>query len=339
MVDDYSFKKVSIFVVLGILAVLAITLLWPISTSILTGLILAYVFYPVFRKILGLVREKNVSALIVIFLVLLLIFIPLWLLLPVMVKQIFEAYLFLQNLNISNVMQTLFPSLMGSSQHVINSVNTFISGFAMNVFSYFSGLVGDLPNLALKIVIILFVFFFGMRDGEALIEYVKSLSPFKKSVEAELAKKFKEITNSVIYGHIVVGIIQGLATGVGLLVFGVKNALFLTIVSILAAIIPVLGAWLIWIPASVYLMALGSSGRGIGLFLYGAIVISWIDNVLRAYIVSRKSKVSSAIVVVGMMGGLLVFGILGLIIGPLILAYLLLILDAYRNRKFSKLFN
>ena len=338
MVDDYSFKKVSIYVVLSILAILSLFLLWPIATSILAGLVLSYIFHPAYRKILHIVKEKNISAILLILLVLLLIFIPLWFFIPLMVQQIFDVYLFLQKIDVSAVINVVFPSFADSSQHFVNSFNSFISGLAMQMFSYLSGLVGNLPDLALKVVVVMFVFFFGMRDGEHIINYIQSLSPFKKKVEEELIKKFKDITNSVIYGHIVVGIIQGIMTGIGLFIFGVDNALLLTLISILVAVIPILGAWLVWITSAIYLLTLGHTGRGIGLFIYGALIISWIDNILRAYIVSKRAKLSSGIIVVGMMGGLIVFGILGLVIGPLILAYLLLILDAYRNKKFFNLF-
>lgn len=339
MVDENIFKKVSILVALGILAVLSIFIIWPITTSIITGLILAYIFHPAYKKIKSVVREKNISALILILLVLFLIFIPLWFLLPIMVQQFFEAYLFLQKMNISSLVSLVFPSLETGSQPFVNSFNNFISGLAGKIFSYASSIVLDLPNIALQLVIILFVFYFGVRDSEALLGYMKSLSPFSKSAEEEIITKFKAITNSVIYGHIIVGIIQGLLTGLGLLIFGVHNAIVLTIIAILASVIPVLGAWLVWVPSAVYLMASGNVGRGIGLLLFGAILVSWIDNVIRPYIISRKSKVHTGIVLVGMLGGLIVFGILGLIIGPLILAYLLLVLDAYRKKQFPGLFS
>lgn len=339
MVEDQLFKKVSIFVLLGVLGILAVILLWPITAAITTGLILAYVFHPIYRKILSLIKEKNISAVLVILMVLILIFIPLWFILPYLIQQVFEAYTFLQKFDISKLVTFLFPSLAENSQPVVNSVNNFISGLAASIFSAAHNLIVDLPNLALKLAIVLFVFFFGMRDGELLTKYIKSLSPFSKSAEQELAKKFKDITNSVIYGHVVVGIIQGIITGLGLFIFGVDNYLLLTLVASLAAMIPVLGAWLVWIPSSIYLISAGFTFRGIGLFLFGAIIVSWIDNILRPYIVSKKTNLSAAIVLVGMMGGLIVFGVLGLVIGPLILAYLLLLLEAYRTKKFPNLFS
>jgi predicted PurR-regulated permease PerM len=178
-----------------------------------------------------------------------------------------------------------------------------------------------------------------MRDAEIFTKYVQSLSPFSKSVEKDFIQKFKEITGSVIYGYVVVGILQGILTGIGLYVAGVPQALILTILAIFAAMIPIAGAWLVWVPAAIYMILSGNTFAGIGLILYGSLFISWIDNIVRPYLVARKTKISTAVVLIGMIGGLIVFGIIGLILGPLILSYLLLILDAYRNKRFPDLFS
>jgi len=334
------FKKVSIFVSLGVLAVLTILVLSPLLTAIITGLILSYIFYPAYKKIHKRVKEKNISALIIILFVLFLIFVPLWFLLPLAVKQIFDIYLYLQNINLLEIIREIFPSLAQTefSRDFAVALNTFLSSIASRIFSGFSSILLNLPSLLLKAVVVFFVFFFGMRDAELFINYFKSLSPFSKSLEKDLKQKFKNITSSVIYGFIIVGILQGILTGIGLFIFRMPNAILLTILAILGAIIPVLGAWVVWLPSSVYLIFSGHLFLGMGLALYGGLFVSWIDNVIRPYIVARKTKISSAVVLIGMIGGLIVFGILGLIIGPLILSYLLIFLDAYRKKKFPALF-
>ncbi|MEK6820445.1 MAG: AI-2E family transporter [Nanoarchaeota archaeon] len=340
MIEEQTFKKLSVFLVLGVLALLAVLILWPILTSIVAGLILSYIFYPAYKKVFGIVREKNISALIIILLVLFLIFIPVWFFLPLIVQQIFNVYLYLQNINLSELFIKALPNLAQAdfSRDFTVALNTFFSNIASKILSSFSSILLDLPSILLKTAVVFFVFFFGMRDAELLLDYVKTLSPFSKSLERDLEKKFRGITSSVIYGFIIVGILQGILTGVGLFIFRMPNALVLTILAVLGAIIPVLGAWIVWLPSSVYLLVSGHLVSGIGLALYGSLFVSWIDNIIKPYIVARKIKISSAVVLIGMIGGLIVFGILGLIIGPLILSYLLLFLDAYRKRKFPSLF-
>ncbi len=340
MTDKEAFKKLSILVIVGILGILSVLIIWPIASAIVFGLVLSYVFYPIYKKILKKFKEKNISALSVILLLIIVVFIPLWFLFPILVKQVFDIYLFLQNMNVLEIFRSIFPSLARTEFTVdfANSFNNFISTLAGKVFSSFSSILLDLPEFLLKLAIILFVFFYGMRDADVLFKYVKSLSPFSKSTEQEITKKFKDITNSVIYGFIIIGIIQGILTGIGLFIFGVPQVLILTIVAIIASMIPILGSWLVWLPAAVYLLLSGNILLGIGLIIYGSVIISWVDNIIRPYLVARKVKISSGIVLIGMIGGFLIFGILGFILGPLIFSYLLLFIEAYRNNKFPDLF-
>ena len=135
------------------------------------------------------------------------------------------------------------------------------------------------------------------------------------------------------------GVIQGIATGFGLIIFGVPNALILTFLAIFASILPMVGPWFIWVPVAIYLFVTGNAGAAIGFGLYSAIFVSSIDNILRPYIVSRKTGTSSVIVLIGMIGGLFLFGILGIILGPLILSYLILFLKAYKDKTLSDMFS
>ncbi len=341
MKEEVSFKKLSAIASLAILGILTLIILWPIASAIVSGLVVAYVFNPVHKRVLSVVKEKNISALIIILLVVLLICVPLWFLLPIIVKQIFDIYLFLQNVNFLDIFRRIFPSLSRTEFTVdfASSLNSFISGIANRIFSSVSDIFLNLPNFILKAAVMFFVFFFAMRDSESLIKYVKTLSPFSKRTEADVIRKFKGITNSVLYGFIIVGIIQGLLTGFGLFIFQVPQALLLTLLSIFAAMIPILGSWVIWVPAVLYLLLTGHILLGFSLLAYGSLLVSWVDNIIRPYIVAKKVKISSAIVLIGMIGGLIMFGILGFIIGPLVLSYLLLILDAYRKNKLPSLFS
>lgn len=330
---EQKLKKLVAIILIVALALLAIFVLWPILIAVITGLIFAYIFFPVYKRILKVVKERNISALIVVILIIILIFIPLWFLFPIVTRQIFDIYSFSQKVDILGVLKGILPEAL--SKDTIVLVNNFISNLVNSLLSSFSVVLSNLTITLLRAVVVLFVFFFSMRDADKLKEYAKGLSPFSNDLEKTILKQFEDITSSVIYGHIVVGIIQGILTGIGLLIFGVPQVLLLTILAILASIIPVLGAWLIWIPASIYLLATGHIGTGIGLFLFGAILVSWIDNILRPYIVSRRTNISSGIIFVGMIGGLIVFGVIGLILGPLILAYVLILIDAYKEKKFE----
>ena len=190
----------------------------------------------------------------------------------------------------------------------------------------------------LNLAVIVFVFFFTIRDADKLGEYVSALSPLKKEKEKAVVKHFHELTYSIIYGHIIVGIIQGIVTGIGLLLFGVPQALLLSILAIFASILPIFGAWLVWVPAAIYLFYIGKTTSAIIFTIYCIVIVSTIDNFLKPYIVSKRTQISSVVVLVGMIGGFFVFGVLGFIIGPLVLAYVILLLNEYKNKTFSDVF-
>ncbi len=336
MIDEKDIKKFSVVLLALILIVLSFIILRPILLAIIAGLILAYVFHPVYKGLLKVFRGKNVTALTMCLLILLVIIIPLWFLVPVVVKQVFDFYSYTQAENLVKKISDAFPSLFTSetfTREFGTALNNLISKAANVILAGFSNILVDLPLIIIQMVVVLFVFFFALRDSSQLGEYARGISPLNKDLEENLSKQFKDITFGVIYGQIIVGVIQGILTGIGLMIFGVKHALLLTLLASLAAIIPFIGAWLVWLPASILLITSGSVTNGVSLLIYGIVFVSWIDNVIRPYIISRRAKIHSVIVFVGMIGGLIIFGVLGIFLGPLVLSYLLILLDYYKQKK------
>ena len=338
-IKERDVKKYSAILLVVLLAVLAFMIIRPIALSIAAGLLLAYVFYPLYKYLFKVFREGTTTALAVSVVVVLLIFIPLWFIVPLVMRQLFDMFTFFQTLDVANFVRQILPTSSAQLQvDVTTAIVSFIGKIATTSLSSLGALLVDLPKVLLNLTIVIFVFFFAMRDGEKLKKYVAELSPLKKEKGTVLARQFKQITNSIIYGNFIIGIVQGVLTGVGLLIFGVPNALLLTFFAIIAAILPVLGAWLIWIPAAIYLFSMGSTGAAIGFTVYSIVLVSTVDNLLRPYLVSRNTKSSSVVVLVGMLGGLMVFGVLGLLIGPLVLEYLILFLEAYRTKALADMF-
>lgn len=338
-IKERDVKRYSAILLIALLAVVSFIIVRPIALSIATGLLLAYVFYPIYKYIFRFFRERTTTALAVSVLIILILLIPLWFLIPIVMRQLFDTFSFFQTLDVARFVRQILPTSSVQLQiDITTAIVSFIGKITTSSLAGLSTFLIDLPSVLLHFTIIIFVFFFGMRDGDKLKTYVAELSPLKKEKGAMLARQFKQITNSVIYGNFIIGVVQGLLTGIGLLVFGVPNALVLTLVAIIAAILPVFGAWLVWIPAALYLFSTGQTGIAIGFTVYSLVLVSTIDNILRPYLVARNTKSSSVVVLIGMLGGLMVFGVIGLLIGPLVLEYLLLFLEAYRNKTLADMF-
>ena len=333
-------RRMFVVSMLLLLIVISFLVIRPIALSIFGGLILAYVFSPLYRRTYRIVRERNTAAALMCVIVLLVIIVPIWILMPIVVQQIFDLFTLTQSIDFSEVVKSVFPSSQPEFQEKLTTIIIqFVGNITNSIIGYLISFLQNLPAVLLNLAVVLFVFFFAMRDQEALREFVSGVSPFRKDKETVLVTRFKDITSSIIYGYIIVGILQGLALGLGLLIFGVPRALTLTIIGTFASMLPMVGPWLVWVPIVVGLLISGKVGIAIGFAIYCTFFVSTIDNILRPYIVARKTGTSSVIVLVGMIGGLFVFNILGLIIGPLILAYLILFLKAYKDGTLSDMFS
>jgi predicted PurR-regulated permease PerM len=337
-IDDKDVKKIAVGVLVAILAILVFFLIEPVLLSIVGGLILAYIFTPTFRWAAAWIKEPTVNALVVSGVILTIITLPLWFIMPVMLQQVFDLYTFFQKASLSSFINTLFPT--ASEQFIAQisiSVNSFISEIVANLLSTLNKVFLELPTISLHLFIIFFVFFFALRDGERLREFASQLSPFSRAHERILVQQFKDITDSVVYGQLIVGLVQGGLAGIGFLLFGVKNALVLTVLAIFLSILPIVGPFILWVPIGIFMLATGETGKGIWFILYNAIIVSLVDNFLRTYLISRKTDISPAVILVAMVGGFFFLGVVGLLLGPLIVSYFLTFLKTYRDRTFYDL--
>jgi predicted PurR-regulated permease PerM len=335
-INEKTVKNVITISLIVVLLFLTILVIKPIFISISFGILLAYVFYPVYKFSLKYFKNPTLTAFILCFVLLMIIIVPLLFFASSLLNQMIGVYLAVQKLNLAQILQQTIPSFLTSSE-ITNVLTTSLNGLVPKLLSYtlvkISDIVFNLPSILLNFFVIIFIFFFTLRDGQKTIEYLKSLSLFSKEVEEKFFNQFKDITYSVLYGQVFVGIIQGITAGIGYFVFGVSNVMILSLLTTIAAIFPILGAWAVWVPVDIYLFASGKTGLALGMLIYGTIFTSTIDNVIRPIIISRRTNINSGIIMAGMIGGFFVFGIMGFILGPLILAYFVLIIELYRKSK------
>ncbi len=335
VVNEYASKQILSGIIILFLIILSIFILKPIAISIIIAALLAFTFAPVYDWLYKRTKAKNLSAILIVLFLIVIIILPIWFLTPILINQAIEIFQLTHKIDFTGIIQSIFPSLFSSERFTIeigSIFSTFTTKIAGNAVDYFTQLILNFPVVMLHLLIVFFTFFFLLREKEPVIAYVKSLLPFSKEIEEKIFKYSAGITSSLIYGQIIIGIIQGVVLGIGLFIFRIPNALFLTLLSILAGILPIVGTSIIWIPLVIYLFVTGSPTIvSIGILVFGSIS-STVDNFLRPMIVSRKTKIHSAILLISMIGGLFFFGILGLILGPLIISYLLIFLEIYRGK-------
>ncbi len=335
---DYSDIKRGVvgIIIIGIF-VLAFLILRPIIIPIILGLLFAYIFGPVYRKIKAKVKNKNISAFAMLLIMIIMVALPMIYLVPILVKQVFEIYVLLQGFNFGEFLNSFMQSDL--SLNLAMNLDNIVGKTFSTFLSQFTNMLINLPSLLLQFAVFLFTLFFAIRDADELRGYISKLSPFSSSTERKILGEFRGITNAIVFGQIFIGIIQGLALGVCLFFLGVPKVLSLTFIASIASMIPLLGSWLVWLPTGIILLVAGKTFEGVFLLIYGALFVSTIDNFLRPYILSRRSNLPIALSVIGTIGGLYFFGIPGLLLGPLILAYVLIIIEFYQEGKLKELFD
>jgi predicted PurR-regulated permease PerM len=332
--DKNYWRTITSTGLLLVLIILSFLLLKPILFSVVAGIILAFIFRPVYLKILKGVKSRDLAAIIVCIILFLLILIPMWFLTPILVNQSIEIFTASQKMDFISPLKNIFPSIFSSetiSNEIGSVIYSFVTKTTTSIMEIFADLILNFPTLFLQFLVTLFTFYFVLRDKDMFVGYIQSLLPFSKEIEKKLFKSSKDITFSVLYGQVVIGILQGLFAGISFYLFGVENALFLTLLACLAGIFPIIGTTIIWLPVAIFLLMQGSIGPSIGVAAFG-LLATFFENAVKPVFISKRTNVHSAIILLGMVGGLFFFGILGVILGPLILAYLLIILEIYRDK-------
>jgi predicted PurR-regulated permease PerM len=208
-----------------------------------------------------------------------------------------------------------------------------ITSIATNLGSFLSNLFPSLVTGALDVFIILglmyFVMYYLQLHNRALSAMAYKYLPFSEHTILKLTEELKASVSANVLGLGIISLVQAFLVGLGFYFFGIQDAFFWGLISFFAAFIPVLGTPLVWGPGGIFLITTGETGKGIGLLIYGAVLVMNIDNILRLYIAKRIGDTHPLITIIGVVLGVPLFGILGLVIGPLMISYLLLLVKVY----------
>ena len=184
-------------------------------------------------------------------------------------------------------------------------------------------------NFLFMTFVFLYTMYFFQMDGNKLIKKILYYLPLNSDDENRMLEKFTSVTRATIKGTLLIGILQGGLAGGAFAVLGIDNAVFWGTVMAVLSIIPSVGSALVWIPASIFLIMQGSVGSGVGLLLFCGVVVGSLDNVLRPVLVGKDTKMHELMIFFGTLGGIMMFGISGIFIGPLIASLFVTIWELY----------
>lgn len=309
----------------------------PYAISLVTAAIMAVVLAPLDKHLRVHVKHPRVSALILMAFVFFLLVGPIATVGVLIVQQALEVLgstvanpSWVANFRLEDMAS--FQSLPQFAQEYILSVD--VPGVIRNIAQWASTNVGNLFTSGASIVMNLFIFFvalfYFLVDREKISKEMLVLSPMRDTVDHEIAERMVQTVRGVIFGSLIIAILQGFLAGVGLTVFGVPGALLWAAMVVIAAQIPMLGTAIVMLPTVAYLFLVGESGPAIGLLIWSVIAVGMVDNVLKPYVVGNKTRMHGLLILVSMLGGLQTFGPVGFIVGPTILAAFLVVIELYK---------
>ncbi len=309
----------------------------PFLVEIIAAAILVSIFYTPYewlaKKLKG---SKKTAALIMCLLVVLIVIVPIVNLIIYGAQQSVEAYSevikYAEKSEVDNVIKDnilakadLFGFNGESFKEVIIDVTKRMSNwFASGAASFVKGTTGFVVSL----ILIIFTMFFFFVDGKNMVEKLMHWTPLPNRYDKEIFKKFRDVSFSSVISIFVTAVAQGVLGGLGFVVVGLPAFLPAVFMAFLS-LIPYVGAAIIWIPASIYLLFMGKIVQGIGLAIWGGVVVSNVDNLIRAKMIKGKAQVHPIFIIFSILGGIALFGFWGVIFGPLIISLAVTILHIY----------
>lgn len=191
------------------------------------------------------------------------------------------------------------------------------------------GLLADLAIIIVQLFVTLIALFFLLRDAKGIMRRVRMALPFDERRRERMLRQTRDLVFASVATGLAIASVQGFAGGLLFAIVGIGAPVFWGVVMGFLALLPFVGTWLVWMPAGIWLLATGEIGRGIVLLALGATVVASIDNIIRPAVLSGRARMNGLLMFISLLGGVLTFGLLGLVLGPLVVATVTGLLDAY----------
>lgn len=346
-------KEAFVSVLFFALLLVAFYLLFKITAPFLSALFWAAVFVVAFHPVNALLRRafrqhKGVAAGICTLAVILLILVPLYFLVKVLGGELLDAYraleralqegkleLFIDRLEGSELLQRVLQLLYGKAEVDLQSLlldwarrlSLFLAGQSAAVLKRFS-------SALLQFVVMAVALFYLFRDGDLLVERLKGLLPLSEGEGDELLERIHRMIIATLYGGVLVALVQGGLGGLGFWMVGLPSPVFWGLVMAALSLLPIVGAYLVWVPAVLWLFFVqGETVRALVLLGWGLLIVSTVDNLLRPIFIGGRTKVHPLLLFFAILGGIKAFGLLGIVAAPVIVAFALAMLDFYTRPK------
>ncbi|HLD86469.1 MAG TPA: AI-2E family transporter [Candidatus Nanoarchaeia archaeon] len=345
---ESKYTKYLFIVALSIIILLSFLIIKPLINVFLWSLILSYLFYPTYTYIHKRLKRPSLSSAITILVMILVVTVP-FVMIVRGISQ--EAFAFYKNAkeqtesggisvaSLTSHCKTNPSPICDSILFMDNSVRTLLPQELMDqagqrilegILAIAISFILNLPAMLFNIAIAFFITFFLIRDWEKFRKSVHDYLPFKSADMDKILTRINTTTHSILFASIMVALIQGVLSMIGYWVVGLPSPIILGALTGFFGLLPVLGTAVIWVPAALFLIGKGVlfdtqlyMYQGVGLLLYGALVISLLDNFLRPKLAGDSAKIHPVVIITGVIGGTKLMGFIGIFVGPVILSLLI----------------
>lgn len=345
------FYLLSLITLVIILGYLSYQIFKPFLTPIAWAIVLSLVFYPLYAFSLKLLRYRAIASLFTLIVILIIILGPFSYLSFLLVKELGEITEYIEKGRIKEFSKALeHPQVRAIIDRIVDLLNisesqlndAIISGITKIGKSLIEKItvgVGDALTVMLNFIFMSFSIFFFLKDGTEFLRRFRDYMPFSEEQKDRLTIQMRDIIVSTIYGGVIVAMVQGLMGGIAYSLLGIQAPVIWGIATAVASFVPLLGAFAIWGPIASYLFIQGTIVKGLTLVVVGVFGISLIDNILKPIIIGSRTRMPVLVIFFSVLGGIKLFGLIGLIMGPFVLAVFVSVIEIFRNIEGQGSFN
>jgi len=324
-----------------LISALFLSMIRQFLLTILLAGIFAGLEVPLFQRFQGVFgQRRNLSAALTLLVFLLIVILPMAGLVAVVATQAVSLSssaipLIREQLKgpmpLNGLLSTLpfYHDLESSSDIILRKAAEYIGHIGSALFDSVSAFTYTAVYDLLLFLIFCYTMFFFLKDGESLMERIVAFVPLNESYQRRLLDRFLSVTRATLKGTLVIALLQGSLAGLAFQVVGIDRAVFWGTVMAILSIMPLIGSPIIWIPAAIGLAVSGQYVQAVGLTLFCSIIVGQIDNILRPILVGRDTQMHELFVFFGTLGGIGMFGVFGIIVGPVIAALFVTVWEIY----------
>ncbi len=324
-------SRLAFYVLLAALAALSVAMLLPVFIPILVAIILGYLLFPLYEAIGRRITSADLRAALLVVLVLLLLALPVLLVVMQVGEQVTGA---LQSADLSLAVEKInrwLDGLVGRHIPLAENLSAYLGKVREAAVRAAPRVLGAVGNTALTLFVMLYTLYYVLRDGRDIWRNFLHLLPLEDQVKPLLVMNLRQTLSGVLYGQLITAIVQGLLAGLGYLIFHVPHVLFWTFMTMIGSMIPIVGSPVIWVPLAVYRLAVGDKVGGFGLLIYCGVLVSNVDNVLKPRLIAGRAQLHPLAALLGAVGGLQLFGVIGFVLGPVLLGLVVAMLRFHRD--------